>query len=72
MVRLLHGHSPLYLRNHDVEREGLGMVAELAAHLGHDSNQAFANDSGNTRNGSSAKTLKGTHKTLKLSFILGG
>ena len=34
------------------------MQAELAAHLGHDKHAAVANDAGNTRNGSSAKTLK--------------
>ena len=34
------------------------MQAELAVHLGHDKHAAAANDAGNTRNGSSAKTLK--------------
>ena len=33
------------------------LQAELAAHLGHDKHERVANDSGNTRNGSSAKTL---------------
>ena len=35
------------------------LQAEMAAHLGHDKYEAVANGSGNTRNGSSAKTLKG-------------
>jgi hypothetical protein len=35
------------------------LQAELAAHLGHGKREAVANDTGNTRNGSSAKTLKG-------------
>lgn len=34
------------------------LQAELAAHLGHDKHEAVANESGNTRNASSAKTLK--------------
>ena len=34
------------------------LQAELATHLGHDKHAAVANDTGNTRNGSSAKTLK--------------
>ena len=32
------------------------LQAELAAHLGHDKHETVANDSGNTRNGSSANT----------------
>lgn len=35
------------------------LQAELAIHPGHDKHEAVVNDSGNTRNGSSAKTLKG-------------
>ena len=35
------------------------LQAEMAAHLGHDKHEAVANESGNTRNGSRAKTLKG-------------
>jgi putative transposase len=34
------------------------LQAELAAHLGHDKHEAVANENGNTRNGSSTKTLK--------------
>jgi len=35
------------------------LQAELAAHLGQHKHEAVANDNGNTRNGSSARTLKG-------------
>ena len=34
------------------------LQAKLALHLGHDKHEAVANDSGNTRNGSSTKTVK--------------
>ena len=44
------------------------LQAELAAHLGHDKHQAVANDSGNTRNGSSAKTLKGDFGALPIEI----
>ncbi|HKZ39200.1 MAG TPA: transposase [Chryseolinea sp.] len=44
------------------------LQAELAAHLGHDKHEAVANDSGNTRNGSSAKTLKGDFGALPLEI----
>ena len=40
------------------------LQAELAAHLGHDKHEAVANDTSNTRNGSSAKTLKGDFGAL--------
>ena len=43
-------------------------AAELAAHLGHDKHGTVANDSGNTRNGSSAKTLKGDFGALPLDI----
>ena len=33
--------------------------AEMTEHLGHESGQEVANDQGNTRNGSSRKTVKG-------------
>ena len=44
------------------------LQAELAAHLGHDKHERVANDSGNTRNGSSAKTLKGDFGALPLEI----
>ena len=44
------------------------LQAELAAHLGHDKHEAVANESGNTRNGSSAKTLKGDFGTLPIEI----
>ena len=47
------------------------LQAELAAHLGHDKHETVANDSGNTRNGSSAKTLKSKKgQVLFLVFTL--
>ena len=44
------------------------LQAELAAHLGHDKHGTVANDSGNTRNGSSVKTLKGDFGALPLDI----
>ena len=44
------------------------LQAELAAHLGHDKHARVANDGGNTRNGSSAKTLKGDFGVLPLEI----
>ena len=44
------------------------LQAELAVHLGHDKHEAVANDSGNTRNGSSAKTLKGDFGALPIEI----
>lgn len=44
------------------------LQAELAAHLGHDKHEAVANESGNTRNGSSAKTLKGDFGALPIEI----
>jgi len=44
------------------------LKAELAAHLGHDKHEAVANESGNTRNGSSAKTLKGDFGVLPIEI----
>jgi len=35
------------------------LEAELSEHLGHDKHGSVANDTGNTRNGKSRKTLKG-------------
>jgi putative transposase len=44
------------------------LQAELAVHLGHGKHEAVANDNGNTRNGSSAKTLKGDFGTLPIAI----
>ena len=44
------------------------LQAELAAHLGHDKHAAVSNDSGNTRNGSSARTLKGDFGALPIEI----
>ena len=44
------------------------LQAELAVHLGHDKHERVANDSGNTRNGSSAKTLKGDFGALPIEI----
>ena len=44
------------------------LQTELATHLGQDKHEAVANESGNTRNGSSAKTLKGDFGALPLEI----
>jgi putative transposase len=44
------------------------LQAELAEHLGHGKHEAVANSSGNTRNGSSAKTLKGDFGALPIEI----
>jgi len=44
------------------------LQAELAEHLGHNKHESVANDSGNTRNGSSAKTLKGDFGALPIDI----
>ena len=44
------------------------LQAEMAAHLGHHKHEAVANESGNTRNGSSAKTLKGDFGALPIEI----
>jgi putative transposase len=44
------------------------LQAEMAAHLGHDKHAAVVNESGNTRNGSSAKTLKGDFGALPIDI----
>ncbi len=44
------------------------LQAELAIHLGHHKHEAVANDTGNTRNGSSAKTLKGDFGALPIEI----
>lgn len=40
----------------------------MAAHLGHHKHEAVVNESGNTRNGSSAKTLKGDFGVLAIEI----
>ena len=44
------------------------LQAELAAHLGHDKHEAVSNERGNTRNGSSSKTLKGDFGALPIEI----
>ena len=44
------------------------LQAELAIHLGHNKHEAVVNDSGNTRNGSSAKTLKSDFGALPIDI----
>ena len=44
------------------------LQAELAIHLGHDKHEAVVNDSGNTRNGSSAQTLKSDFGALPIDI----
>lgn len=47
------------------------LQADLATHLGHDKYEAVANENGNTRNGSSAKTLKGEFGELPIEIPRG-
>src|SRR5258707_7355545 len=42
------------------------MAAELTEHVGYDKHDASGNNSGNSRNGKSAKTIKGTFGELAL------
>ena len=42
------------------------MAAELTEHVGYEKHEAAGNNSGNSRNGKSAKTLKGTFGTMPL------
>jgi len=44
------------------------LEAEMTAHLGHDKSETVANESGNTRNGYSGKTLKGDFGKLPLDI----
>ncbi len=44
------------------------LQAEMAAHLGHDKHEPVANTVGNTRNGSSRKTLKGEFGELPIEI----
>ena len=43
------------------------MAAELTHHVGYEKHEATGNNSGNSRNGSSAKTLKGSFGTMPLA-----
>src|SRR5258708_14379718 len=43
------------------------MAAELTEHVGYEKHAAGGNNSGNSRNGKSAKTIKGTFGTLPLA-----
>jgi putative transposase len=45
------------------------LKAELAAHLGHDKHETVSNERGNTRNGSSAKTLKDDFDALPIEIL---
>lgn len=42
------------------------MAAEMTEHVGYEKNEAIGNNSGNSRNGKSAKTIKGSFGTLPL------
>lgn len=42
------------------------MAAEMTEHVGYDKNDAIGNNSGNSRNGKSAKTIKGSFGTMPL------
>ena len=44
------------------------LQAEMAAHLGHDKHESVANAAGNTRNGTSRKTLKGEFGELPIEI----
>ena len=44
------------------------LQAEMAAHLGHDKHEPVANAAGNTRNGTSRKTLKGEFGELPIEI----
>ena len=44
------------------------LQAEMTAHLGHGKNESVANESGNTRNGTSSKLLKGDFGTLPITL----
>ena len=45
------------------------LQAEMSAHLGHDKHEPVANAVGNTRNGSSRKTLKGEFGELPIEIL---
>src|SRR6202521_1755075 len=40
------------------------MAAEMTEHVGYEKHDAIGNNSGNSRNGKSAKTIKGSFRTL--------
>ena len=42
------------------------MAAEMTEHVGYDKNDAIGNNSGNSRNGKSSKTIKGSFGTMPL------
>src|SRR5947207_8902996 len=42
------------------------MAAEMTEHVGYDKHDAIGNNSGNSRNGKSAKTIKGSFGTMPL------
>ncbi|MGC5371843.1 transposase, partial [Klebsiella pneumoniae] len=44
------------------------LEAELSEHLGHGKHESVANDTGNTRNGKSHKTLKGEFGELPIEI----
>ena len=44
------------------------LQAEMSAHLGHDKHDPVANTAGNTRNGTSSKTLKGEFGELPIEI----
>ncbi len=44
------------------------LQAEMTEHLGHEKHAAVANKSGNTRNGKSAKTIKGEFGTMPIEI----
>ena len=43
---------------------GRAMAAEMTEHVGYEKHEASGNNSGNSRNGKSEKTLKGTFGTM--------
>ena len=43
------------------------MAAEMTEHVGYDKHEAIGNNSGNSRNGKSAKTIKGSFGTMPLA-----
>ena len=44
------------------------LQAEMTLHLGHEKHAAVSNKKGNTRNGSSAKTIKGEFGTMPIEI----
>jgi len=58
LAQLLHAYV-----NVDAIMAGAGIL-KIREHLGHSKNELVANDTGNTRNGKSKKTLKGDFGSL--------